>query len=184
MVGRSLSFMVSTNESRSAWDLNYEIVWADASEEGIRWVQEEFEALWGHQQAVDLAEAVVQDVERLARRVIIPDVPTWKETLDADPAAAVVELPVYRRENGLWAHQKCFIRLAFELHRRGGARLVLADQVGLGKTVQLALAACCALFALLLHAQPACCSQRQRRCSSTRSRLGICWTRSIMAEKR
>lgn len=33
------------------------------------------------------------------------------------------------------------MKLAFDAHRRGTARFVLADQVGLGKTVQLALAA-------------------------------------------
>ena len=31
--------------------------------------------------------------------------------------------------------------MALERHRLGGARLVLADQVGLGKTIQLAMAA-------------------------------------------
>jgi hypothetical protein len=56
-------------------------------------------------------------------------------------AAAAVETPVYRREQGLWPHQKYFAHLALERHRLGGARLVLADQVGLGKTVQLAMAA-------------------------------------------
>jgi hypothetical protein len=56
-------------------------------------------------------------------------------------AAAAVETPVYRREQGLWPHQKYFCQLALERHRLGGARLVLADQVGLGKTVQLAMAA-------------------------------------------
>jgi hypothetical protein len=44
-------------------------------------------------------------------------------------------------EQGLWPHQKYFASLALERHRLGGARLVLADQVGLGKTVQLAMAA-------------------------------------------
>lgn len=63
------------------------------------------------------------------------------------PDAATVESPIYRRELGLWAHQKYFIKLAFDAHRRDCARFVLADQVGLGKTVQLALAA--ALMALV-----------------------------------
>jgi SNF2-related domain len=76
-----------------------------------------------------------------------PDTIAWVQDLTtiADPtrvaAAAAVETPVYRREQGLWPHQKYFARLALERHRLGGARLVLADQVGLGKTVQLAMAA-------------------------------------------
>ncbi|MGH2534501.1 MAG: phospholipase D-like domain-containing anti-phage protein [Thermomicrobiales bacterium] len=135
-----IAFMGSANESRRAWQLNYEIVWTDDSPEGIQWVQEEFDALWAHPAATDLAEAVVQDVVRLVRRVVVPELDDWQRDREAD-AAATVELPVYRRENGLWAHQKWFVRHAFDLHKQGGARLVLADQVGLGKTVQLALAA-------------------------------------------
>jgi hypothetical protein len=59
-----------------------------------------------------------------------------------DAAGAIVETPVYRREYGLWAHQKYFAKLAFDAHRGPfGARYVLADMVGLGKTIQLAMAA-------------------------------------------
>jgi superfamily II DNA or RNA helicase len=138
--GSRTTFMGSTNESKSAWRLNYELVWTDDSPEACDWVQEEFEALWSSSDAFELAEAVEMDVERLTRRQVIPSVATWKAR-DPDPAAPLVELPVYRRENGLWAHQKSFIKRAFEEHQRGGARFVLADQVGLGKTVQLALSA-------------------------------------------
>lgn len=138
--GSRVCFIGSANESRTAWVSNYELVWLDESEDGVRWVQEEFDALWSSPQAVDLAEAVVQDVARLIHRVIVPDIDAWKQE-EARPAEPIVELPVYRRENGLWAHQKSFIKLAFDAHKNGGARYLLADQVGLGKTVQLALAA-------------------------------------------
>jgi hypothetical protein len=43
-----------------------------------------------------------------------------------------VETPVYRREEGLWPHQNLTALVA---------RLALADQVDLGKTVQVAMAA-------------------------------------------
>ena len=138
--GSQVCFIGSANESRTAWVSNYELVWLDESEEGVRWVQEEFDALWSSPQAVDLAEAVVQDVARLIHRVVVPDIGAWKKE-EADPAEPIVELPIYRRENGLWAHQKSFIKLAFDAHKNGGARYLLADQVGLGKTIQLALAA-------------------------------------------
>jgi len=107
-------------------------------------VQEEFDALWNDARAVDLAccPFIEQDVQRIiSRKVIEP------EELQAitDPtsvaAAAAVETPVYRCDQGLWPHQKYFAQLALERHRLGGARLVLADQVGLGKTIQLAMAA-------------------------------------------
>ena len=138
--GSQVCFIGSANESRTAWVNNYELVWLDESKEGIRWVQEEFDALWSSPQAADLAEAVVQDVARLIHRVVVPDIDSWKKE-EARPAEPIVELPIYRKENGLWAHQKSFIKLAFDAHKNGGARYLLADQVGLGKTIQLALAA-------------------------------------------
>ncbi len=42
----------------------------------------------------------------------------------------------------MWEHQKYFVKLAFEAHQKpSGARYLLADQVGLGKTMQLAMSA-------------------------------------------
>ena len=142
--GSATSFMGSVNESLSAWRLNYELLWEDNDPETITWVQEEFDSLWNDARAVDLAccPFIVQDVQRIIARTVIE--PADLTTM-ADPtqvaAAAAVETPVYRCEQGLWPHQKYFARLALERHRLGGARLVLADQVGLGKTVQLAMAA-------------------------------------------
>ncbi|MGS0756818.1 phospholipase D-like domain-containing protein, partial [Roseateles sp. GG27B] len=142
--GSATTFMGSVNESLSAWKLNYELLWEDNDPEAVAWVQEEFDALWFDPRAVDLAccPFIVQDVQRIIARTVIEPADL---TQIADPtlvaAAAAVETPVYRREQGLWPHQKYFARLALERHRLGGARLVLADQVGLGKTVQLAMAA-------------------------------------------
>ena len=138
--GRKTAFLGSANESKTAFRLNYELIWEDASPEAVAWVQEEFDALWTSPFAVNLAEFVIQDIERLSRRQELPDVNAWREK--PDPASAVIEAPVYRKEVGLWEHQKLFVKLAFDAHRGPhGARLVLADQVGLGKTLQLAMAA-------------------------------------------
>ncbi len=144
--GSKTAFLGSVNESKSAWTLNYELVWEDQSPEAVDWVQQEFDALWGSPFAVPLAEFVIQDVERISRRQVIDDVSDWREGEEAaepDPAPVFVESPVYRREVGLWEHQKHFVKLAFDAHREqpGGARFVLADQVGLGKTIQLAMSA-------------------------------------------
>ncbi|NYG35435.1 phospholipase D-like domain-containing anti-phage protein [Sphaerotilus montanus] len=142
--GRATAFLGSVNESASAWRLNYELLWEDDAPDTVAWVQEEFDALWNDPRAIDLSVCpfIAQDVQRIAARRII-EVPQWKATADTQIAAAsaAVETPVYRREQGLWPHQKYFAQLALERHRLGGARLVLADQVGLGKTVQLAMAA-------------------------------------------
>lgn len=142
--GRATSFLGSVNETAAAWALNYELLWEDDDPASVAWIQEEFDALWNHPLAVPLAYCpfIVQDVQRILRRTVVT-LEEWKENqnpIDA-AASAAVETPVYRREQGLWPHQKYFAKLALERHRLGGARLVLADQVGLGKTIQLAVAA-------------------------------------------
>ena len=145
--GSKTCFLGSANESKSAWQLNYELVWEDPSPDAVAWVQEEFDALWGSSFAIPLSEAVVQDIERLSRRRVIHTIDDWLpapgEGAQPDPASAIIETPVYRKEVGLWEHQKYFVKLAFDSHcgPAGRARFVLADQVGLGKTVQLAMAA-------------------------------------------
>lgn len=142
--GSATAFLGSVNESASAWKVNYELLWEDDDPETIAWVQEEFDALWNDARAIDLAccPFIAQDLQRIISRKLIE--PADFKAID-DPtlaaASAAIETPVYRREQGLWPHQKYFARLALERHRLGGARLVLADQVGLGKTIQLAMAA-------------------------------------------
>ena len=137
--GRKTCFMGSTNESLTAWKLNYEMVWEDDSPEAIEWVENEFNALWNHHLATPLSDFVIQDIKRISKRVEV-DRSHWQKQPDINPAPAIVETPVYRKEFGLWPHQKYFVKKAFDDHLKGGARYILADQVGLGKTVQLALA--------------------------------------------
>jgi len=142
--GSAISFLGSVNESASAWKINYELLWEDDASESVAWVQEEFDALWNDPRAMDLAccPFITQDLKRIiSRRVIEPS--EWQTTADTRLSAAsvAVETPLYRREQGLWPHQKYFAQLALQRHRLGGARLLLADQVGLGKTIQLAMAA-------------------------------------------
>ena len=65
---------------------------------------------------------IVQDLQWiLARRVIEPKEYQQTDDLTIAAAAAAIETPVYRREQGLWPHQKYFARLALERHRLGGA---------------------------------------------------------------
>jgi hypothetical protein len=137
--GSKTSFLGSVNETKFAWQLNYELVWEDSSLEAVSWVQEEFDSLWANPLYVPLADVIVQDIGRLARRRVLHHVGDWNpETLIGmpDPASTIIEAPVYRKEVGLWQHQKYFVKLAFDAHRgpQGKARFVLADQVGLGKS--------------------------------------------------
>ena len=126
--GRRTSFLGSANETGAAFRLNYELIWEDDAPEAVAWVQEEFDALWSSPRAVRLADFVIQDLERLSRRELVDDVGRRREGAGA---SVVVEAPVYRKEVGLWEHQKHFVKIAFDAHRGPhGARFVLADQVG------------------------------------------------------
>ncbi len=138
--GHRISFIGSMNETKSALTSNYEIVWEDDDEQSANWVQAEFDFFWNHECAVRLCDFVIEDINRIANRHPI-SLEGWREG-DADVAPVAVEEPIYRNEFGLWAHQKYFVMRAFEEHKtKGGARLVLADMVGLGKTLQLAMSA-------------------------------------------
>lgn len=139
--GTKTSFLGSVNETKAAYTNNYELLWEDSSEEAVDWVQKEFDFFWNNPAAVRLCDFVIQDIKRIANRKIIP-LKTWQADSKEPVPAAVVEDPIFRKEFGLWEHQKYFIERAFREHQQtGGARLILADMVGLGKTVQLAMAA-------------------------------------------
>lgn len=134
------SFIGSINESYSAFKINYELIWEDDSQEAIDWVQEEFNSLWNSRYAVPLSDFIIEDINRISKREKIDSIEAWKK--EANPAEIVVESSVYRKELGLWDHQKYFVNLAFNEHKKSyGARYILADMVGLGKTIQLALSA-------------------------------------------
>lgn len=139
--GRKTCFIGSINETKSAFKLNYEMVWEDDSAEAVEWVQNEFDFFWNSKYAVNLCDFVIEDINRLSKRVVVP-IKEWKEQCCSKIEAAAVEERILRKEFGLWEHQKYFVELAFSEHNKeGGARLLLADQVGLGKTVQLAMSA-------------------------------------------
>lgn len=139
--GKKTAFLGSVNESKTAWKINYELAWEDDSREAVDWVQEEFDSLWNDDLAKDLSEFIVEDIKRISERVEINNVAKWKDE-KCEPAVIAVESPVYREQLGLWEHQKYFVDLAFRDHKRSyGARYILADQVGLGKTIQLAMSA-------------------------------------------
>lgn len=149
--GTAVSFMGSVNETSSGWERNYEIVWEDSSPEGVQWVQDEFDALWDH--GDELPDAVITEIGCVAERNEYQDVAEWRAKVAAgevsDPAASVViEAPVYRGGDRLYPWQKNFVALV-EQHRlrHGKARLMVADEVGLGKTMSLGMSAL--LLALL-----------------------------------
>lgn len=135
--GSKTCFLGSINETRSAFARNYEILWEDASPEGVDWVEEEFAALW--QDAYPLPDAIVEEIKRVADRIEI----RFQDVQARDlPAAALAESPIYRGGEQLQPWQRSFVTL-FLRHREtyGKARLLLADEVGVGKTLSLAASA-------------------------------------------
>ena len=147
--GSGVAFVGSVNETDEGWSRNYELIWEDTSEEAIQWVEEEFKALWDV--AIPLPETVVTEIGRVATRSEYASIEEWRSQApslgaaggqDAVAAAAVVEAPVYRAGECLYPWQKNFVSLVLKHRQRHGrARLLLADEVGLGKTMSLGTAA-------------------------------------------
>ena len=145
--GSRKSFIGSVNESKSAFAHNYELVWQDDDEESADWVEKEFWALW--KDGVPLPEAILSEINRVANRREVT-----VEVLKPDdiPAAAMAEAPIYRGGEQLQPWQRSFVTM-FLAHREiyGKARLLLADEVGVGKTLSMATSA---LVSVLLEDGP------------------------------
>jgi superfamily II DNA or RNA helicase len=135
----AISFIGSANDSANAWTRNYELVWEDDNPDSVAWLQEEFDALW--EKGFPLSEFIVRQLGRLGERTIIEHVGDWKENPKLEPVLA--EVPTATELFGFWDHQKYFISLGFREHLKykddpnRGARFLLGDGVGLGKTLQL-----------------------------------------------
>ncbi|MDX8396657.1 MAG: phospholipase D-like domain-containing anti-phage protein [Mariprofundaceae bacterium] len=136
--GRKLGFIGSMNETSSGWQRHYEILWEDDSEEGVAWIEEEFNFLWNA--ARPLPDAVIREVKRRGHRheIIIEEI---DEDDDIAPAA-LIESPMYRQGMSLQPWQQGFVTECINHYRNHGTvRLLLADEVGLGKTLSLGTAA-------------------------------------------
>jgi len=136
--GRKLGFIGSMNETRSGWQRHYEILWEDESPEGVAWITSEFDFLWNA--ARPLPEAVIREVHRRGyrREVVFDEI----DEDDEVAPAALIESPLYREGLALQPWQQGFITECLRHHRlHKVVRLLLADEVGLGKTLSLGTAA-------------------------------------------
>lgn len=136
--GRKLGFMGSMNETSSGWQRHYEILWEDDSPEGVAWIEEEFEYLWNA--ARQLPDAIIREVKRRGYRHEIEF-----EEIDDDEdiaPAALIESPLYRQGFSLQPWQQGFVSECIRhYHNHGIVRLLIADEVGLGKTLSMGTAA-------------------------------------------
>ena len=133
-----IGFIGSINETRTGWDHNYEILWQDTSSEGIAWIEEEFEYLW--KLAQEIPVAVIREIRRLRNRreVRLEDI----EDQAAVAPATLIESPLYSEGLSLQPWQHGFLSECLRHYKNYGAvRLLLADEVGLGKTLSLGTAA-------------------------------------------
>src|SRR6516164_3840448 len=139
--GRVFSFVGSLNDSAAGLRHAYEILWGDEDEAAARWVREEFEHFWS--QGVDLPDVVVKHVAAMASRIEYRSIEEARDATGAVPAeAALAERPIYKGGQILRAWQKRFVQTCVEDHKlHGKARYLLADDVGLGKTLSMAAAA-------------------------------------------
>lgn len=136
--GRKLGFIGSMNETRNGWQRHYEILWEDESPEGVEWITSEFDFLWNA--ARPLPEAVIREVHRRGyrREVVFDEI----DEDDEVAPAALIESPLYREGLALQPWQQGFITECLRHHRlHKVVRLLLADEVGLGKTLSIGTAA-------------------------------------------
>ena len=140
--GRQYRFLGSANESFSAWKLNYELLWEDDSAEAVAWVQEEFDALWGSADAPWTSPSSSSRTSSAS-----PGARVMRERRgmggDAGPGRARhrgAGLSARRSGSGS-TRSTSSSSPSMPTGTPQGARFVLADQVGLGKTLQLAMAA-------------------------------------------
>lgn len=146
--GEKTSFLGSINETKSAFAQNYEILWEDTSREGVEWVEKEFKELW-EEHSYPLPDAIIQEIKRVAERTEIKFEELKTEEI---PSAVLAEVPLYRGGEQLQPWQRSFVSL-FLKHREnyGKVRLLLADEVGVGKTLSLAASA---MISALLDEKP------------------------------
>ncbi len=136
--GTKTCFLGSINETKSAFAHNYEILWEDPSPEGVAWVEEEFEALWD---GCLSAARRHRRGNRAGRR-------SASRSASTTPRPPDCRLPPWPRARSIAAASSSSPGSApsspcSSQHREtyGKARLLLADEVGVGKTLSLAASA-------------------------------------------
>jgi len=140
--GREYSFVGSLNDSATGLRHAYEILWTDDDPAAAQWVRAEFDYFWN--QGIDLPDAVVQHVGAMAKRGEYRSIEEARQAGKGTvPTEAILaDRPIYKTGQILRPWQKRFVETCVEDYRlHGSARFLIADDVGLGKTLSMAAAA-------------------------------------------
>jgi superfamily II DNA or RNA helicase len=140
--GREHSFVGSLNDSASGLRHAYEILWTDDDPDAAKWVRAEFDHFWAL--GIDLPDAVVQHVAAMAKRGEYRSIEEARAVGKGQvPTEAILaDRPIYKAGQILRPWQKRFVETCVDDHRlHGSARYLIADDVGLGKTLSMAAAA-------------------------------------------
>lgn len=147
--GDRISFVGSPNETEAGWSKNYEGFKVFKSWEHPEFVKIDaahFDALWNGESRNLCVIPMPDEYEAYLKRVAPPEPPVpgrtpqekerdayWqriRDALESDPESTLATIPAE-----LWPHQESFRRA-----RIGGeCRVLVADEVGLGKTMQAAI---------------------------------------------
>jgi len=138
--GSTHAFVGSANDSVSGWRHAYELIWEDDDPGAAAWVQAEFEHFWN--QGIDLPDAVIRHIGAVADRKDYASIADARDDTGNVAAATLAERPLTRAGQILRPWQKRFVHYCVEDYRiYGKARFLIADDVGLGKTLSMASAA-------------------------------------------
>ena len=146
--GNRLAFSGSANETRAGWSENYELTmvftdWKEASR--VDDAQHDFDFLWENKSKVAIVTPISETHINALKQIAPPRPPVRPPNADAhrywthvngavrqDPATSVATIPA-----SLWPHQQTFFQKHAH-HDDNPVRKLIADEVGLGKTLQAA----------------------------------------------
>ena len=145
--GDRISFTGSTNETDAGWSKNYERIRVSTSWKHPEFVESDaahFDALWNDESQGIHVIPMPDEYEEYLKSIAPADPPGlseeekaryayWRKiraALESDPESTLSTIPAE-----LWPHQDSFRRANIG----GKCRLLIADEVGLGKTMQAAV---------------------------------------------
>ena len=149
--GNRVAFNGSANESGAGWEGNYEHLDVFCSWEDLKWVadkEEQFQRLWNNESQRAIVIPIPDDYQEYLKQIAPTENPLdpkkpdpvtpderdalWQrihEALANDPASTAATVATE-----MWPHQENFRRQRATVP--GPDRILIADEVGLGKTIQ------------------------------------------------